>query len=292
MKRIVIIEDHPILLSIYRNKFIAEGYQVEIASDGESGLELINRIKPHLVVLDLAMPKINGIEVLKSLRANPLFQRLPVVVFSDSAWKQQAFREGATLVLSKSRHSPSQVVETVRNALSTSESQLVEETLAINAAYLAGDSASSGNANQSPQTVGQVLLVEDHNDIRTTISAALNKSGFRVTGAECHDAALRQVEAREFDAYLLNRICPDGLGLALCRKLRQLYPRKPIVMYSTAELPVTKEQRLQSGASAYLSQAGDILDPGRILLKLIDDEKTIPRYVDSSVADEPLMLTT
>lgn len=81
MKRIVIIEDHPVLISIYRNKFIAEGFQVEIATDGESGLALINRIKPDLVVLDLAMPKLNGIELLKMLRVNPLFETLPVIIF-------------------------------------------------------------------------------------------------------------------------------------------------------------------------------------------------------------------
>jgi DNA-binding response OmpR family regulator len=74
------------------------------------------------------------------------------------------------------------------------------------------------------------------------------------------------VEAVEFDAYLLSRLCPDGIGLSLCHRLRKLYQQKPIVMYSTAALSITPEQRLQAGASAYLTQAGDILKPGRILL--------------------------
>jgi PAS domain S-box-containing protein len=272
MKTVVVIEDHPVLVSVYRNKFIAEGFQVEIASDGESGLELINRVKPDLVVLDLAMPKLNGIEVLKSLRASPLFQDLPVIVFSESAWAQQAWKEGATVVLSKSGHSPSQVVESARNALLVSESPEIDEILATNAAFLAG-----GNPTQSPRTEGQVLLVEDHYDIRTTISSALDRSGFRVTGVECHAAALHQVEAREFDAYLLNRMCPDGLGLALSSQLRGLYPQKPIVVYSTMAVPITPQQRLSAGASAYLTDAGDILNPGRILLKLIDDENPLAR---------------
>lgn len=268
MKKIIIIEDHPVLISIYRNKFIAEGFQVEIATDGESGLELINRIKPNLVVLDLAMPKLNGIEVLKRLRANPSFQNLPVIIFSDSAWTQQAWKEGATIVLSKSTHSPSEVVESVKEALLKSESQ-IDETLAT---FLAAAAASLETATQSPENEGQVLLVEDHYDIRTTISSALAKSGFQVTGVESHAAALHHVEGAEFVAFLLNRVCPDGIGLSLCHKLRKLYPEKPIVMYSTAALPITQEQRLQAGASAYLTEAGDILNPGRILLKLIDDE--------------------
>src|SRR5882762_8920993 len=148
MKRIVIIEDHPVLISIYRNKFIAEGFQVEIASDGQSGLEWINRIKPDLVVLDLAMQKMNGIQVLKQLRANPLFKNLPLVVFSDSAWQQQAWKEGATMVLSKSGHTPTEVVESVRNLLPPDESQ-IEETLANNVAFLAGASAPTGKVTQN-----------------------------------------------------------------------------------------------------------------------------------------------
>jgi CheY-like chemotaxis protein len=291
MKRIVIIEDHPVLISIYRNKFIAEGFQVEIASDGESGLELINRIKPDLVVLDLAMPKVNGIEVLKRLRASPLFQDLPVIIFSDSAWTQQAWKEGATIVLSKSGHSPSQVVESARNALLPSESQQIAEILATNVAFLTAAPASSGNVTQSPRTEGQVLLVEDHHDIRETISSSLNESGFGVTGVECHVAALHQVEAREFDAFLLNRICSDGLGLALSRQLRKLYPQKPIVLYSTLAVPITPEQRLNAGASAYLTEAGDLLNPGRILLTLINEPKTTPGYADSKGVDEQLLLT-
>ena len=280
MKKIVIIEDHPVLISIYRNKFIAEGFQVEIASDGELGLELVNQILPDLVVLDLAMPKLNGIEVLKMLRANPLFQSLPVIIFSDSAWKQQAWREGATVVLSKSIHSASQVVEAAHKALLSGESQ-DEENAAINEGFLTGASAFSVDATPGPQTDAQVLLVEDHHDVRSTIAAALDKSGFRVKGVSTHAAAVQEIESTDFDVILLNRLCPDGIGLSLSNKLRTLYPHKPIVMYSTAPLPITQEQRLQAGASAYLTAAEEILNPGPILLELINQAKTSLRHSES-----------
>lgn len=292
MKRIVIVEDHPVLISIYRNKFITAGFKVEIASDGRSGFELINRIKPDLVVLDLAMPKMNGIEVLKKLRANPLFKALPVIIFSDSAWQQQAWKEGATVVLSKSGYSPSQVVESAQNALLTSESVLDEETVATNVRFPRWRLGLFGNATPSLRTEGQVLLVEDHYDIRTTISSALDRSGFQVTGVESHAAAWNQVEAKNFDAFLLNRLCPDGIGLSLCHRLGKLYPHKPIVMYSTAALPITQEQRLEAGASAYLMEAGDILNPGPTLLKLIEEGKTTLRNIDNTVTDELLVLTS
>jgi CheY-like chemotaxis protein len=209
---------------------------------------------------------------------------LPVIIFSDSAWKQQAWKEGATVVLSKSGHSPSEVVDSARNALLATVSEHVEDTLAINAAFLAAHATSRAAATQAVPTEGHVLLVEDHHDIRTTISAALDRSGFRVTGVESHAAALHEIETREFDAYLINRLCPDGIGLSLCRRLGNLYPQKPIVMYSTSGLAITPEQRMQAGASAYLTDAGDILNPGGILLKLIAEASTL-RYIHSEASD-------
>jgi len=102
MPKIVVVEDQQVLATVYRNKFVAEGYQVEVASDGETGLALINTTKPDLVVLDLMLPKLNGIEVLKSLRANPLFQTLPVIIFSNASLPgmvEEAWNSGATMVL-------------------------------------------------------------------------------------------------------------------------------------------------------------------------------------------------
>src|SRR5258708_7600791 len=109
MPKIIVIEDQKVLATVYRNKFIAEGYQVEVAADGEAGLALINSSKPDLVILDLMLPRMNGIEVLKKVRANPLFQSLPVIIFSNASLPgmvEEAWTAGATMVLSKSSHSP------------------------------------------------------------------------------------------------------------------------------------------------------------------------------------------
>ena len=79
--------------------------------------------------------------------------------------------------------------------------------------------------------------------------------------------------------YLVNRLCPDGIGLSLCRQLREMDPHKTIVMYSTMSLPITQEQRLQAGASIYLTQPADILNPAETLSKLINEAKTLEQSV-------------
>ncbi len=121
MKKILIIEDDQIVANIYRNKFAVEGYQVEIALDGEAGLRMVQSFRPDAVVLDLMLPKMTGVEVMKKLRAEPDFQHLPVIVFSNTYLTnmvQEAWKAGATKCLSKANCTPKQVIEMVRNAIS------------------------------------------------------------------------------------------------------------------------------------------------------------------------------
>jgi len=122
MKKILIIEDDQIVANIYRNKFSVEGYNVEIAHDGHSGVERIRSFRPDAVILDLMLPKITGVEVMKTVRAEPDFQKLPIIVFSNtylSNMVQEAWKAGATKCLSKANCSPKQLIEVVRSTLST-----------------------------------------------------------------------------------------------------------------------------------------------------------------------------
>jgi DNA-binding response OmpR family regulator len=121
MKKILIVEDDQIVANIYRNKFSVEGYQAEIARDGLAGLEMVRSFRPDAVILDLMLPKMNGVEVMKGIRAQQDFQKLPVIVFSNTYLTnmvQEAWKAGATKCLSKANCTPKQVIEVVRSALS------------------------------------------------------------------------------------------------------------------------------------------------------------------------------
>src|SRR6185437_7040034 len=98
--------------NIYRNKFTVEHLQVEIALDGHTGFEVINSFRPDVVILDLMLPKITGIDLLKKIRAQEDLKHLPVIVFSNtylSNMVQEAWKAGATKCLSKSNCTPKQV---------------------------------------------------------------------------------------------------------------------------------------------------------------------------------------
>ena len=81
MKKILLIEDDQIVANVYRNKLAVEGYQAEVAPDGESGLKVMRTFKPDLIILDLMLPNISGVEVIKEIRSEEAFSKTPIIVF-------------------------------------------------------------------------------------------------------------------------------------------------------------------------------------------------------------------
>jgi len=120
MKKILIVEDDQLVANIYRNKFSLEGFQVEVANEGNVGLDLARSFKPDAVVLDLMLPRMTGVDFMKRVRAEPGFEQLPVIVFSNTYLTnmvQDAWKAGATKCLSKANCTPKQVIEVLRSIL-------------------------------------------------------------------------------------------------------------------------------------------------------------------------------
>src|SRR5207248_7856818 len=134
MKKILIVEDDQIVANVYRNKFSVDGFQVEVALDGQAGLELTRSFRPDAIILDLMLPKMSGVELMKQLRSEPEFQHLPVIVFSNTYLTnmvQEAWKAGATKCLSKANCSPKQVIEVVRNAITNGAANVAAAAAAL-----------------------------------------------------------------------------------------------------------------------------------------------------------------
>jgi len=96
--KILVVDDDRNLLKLFKYVLEKDGFAVITAMDGESGLKLALAERPDLVMLDLKMPKLDGIEVLRKLKADPLTAAIPVVMITASAQKadaEWALREGA-----------------------------------------------------------------------------------------------------------------------------------------------------------------------------------------------------
>lgn len=90
-KKLLIIEDNPSLIKAIKAKFENSQYRVVYAMDGEEGLIMFEKNQPDLVLLDIAMPKKDGFEVLEEIRQN-LHSNVPVVILSNSKDKDMIDR--------------------------------------------------------------------------------------------------------------------------------------------------------------------------------------------------------
>lgn len=120
MTKIAIIEDDPAISQMYRMKFEADGFEVQLANNGERGVALVESFLPDLILLDVQMPRMNGVEVLEIVRKNEWGKNIPVIILTnldeeDSPQKLRALGIHSAIV--KANSTPRQVVQKVKEAL-------------------------------------------------------------------------------------------------------------------------------------------------------------------------------
>ncbi|HSX09328.1 MAG TPA: response regulator [Candidatus Saccharimonadales bacterium] len=117
-KTILIVEDDKILLEMYSDKFVKEGFTVITAENGKIGLEKAINTKPDIILLDLMMPIMDGKRMLSKLRQFPQFKKLPVIILTNAGEvdniRQTQRYDNACEFLIKSNVSVDEVVEKVK----------------------------------------------------------------------------------------------------------------------------------------------------------------------------------
>ncbi len=119
-KKILFADDEESLRELYKIRFESESFKVIFAKDGEEALEKIYKEKPNLILLDIMMPKKNGLEVLEQIKKDPAVADIPVVmltVLGDEGIRNNAFNLGAKYYLVKSDVVPLEVVKLIRQEL-------------------------------------------------------------------------------------------------------------------------------------------------------------------------------
>jgi CheY-like chemotaxis protein len=120
MAKILIVEDDPLMSRMYQKIFTFEKYEVEMAGNGQEGLDKARSVKPTLIMLDVMMPIMNGLEVLDKLKSDPETRATPVIMLTNLAGQQDAetaLAKGAVKYIIKSEHDPKQVSDMVKEVL-------------------------------------------------------------------------------------------------------------------------------------------------------------------------------
>ncbi len=123
MTTLLIIEDDPLVLRMYQQAFEFNKHKTYIASNGEEGLQKAKTDKPDAILLDIMMPNIDGLEVLKKLKLDPETKKIPVIMLTNigkDATVSKALSLGAVKYITKVDNTPKQVVEQVEQIIDAS----------------------------------------------------------------------------------------------------------------------------------------------------------------------------
>lgn len=121
--RILLVEDDNFLRDLIYHKMVKEGFTVEQGLDGEDGLKKAIEQKPHLILLDLILPGMDGFEVLKKIREDETIKQVPVIILSNLGQKddiEKGMKLGATDYLIKAHNTPGEIIDKVRAVLAKS----------------------------------------------------------------------------------------------------------------------------------------------------------------------------
>lgn len=120
-KSILLVEDDEFLAELYATKLKLEGYEISLASDGEKGLKMVKEKMPDLVLLDIILPKMDGFEILKAIKADKDLKNIPVILLTNLSQKDEVKKGlelGANDYLIKAHFMPSEVVRKIEQTLS------------------------------------------------------------------------------------------------------------------------------------------------------------------------------
>lgn len=120
MTKIAIIEDDVVISQMYRMKFEADGFEVQLANNGKRGVAMVEAFSPDLILMDLQMPEMGGAEALELIRASDWGKTIPVIILTNLGEEEspkQIRSLGIHSYIVKANLTPRQVVQRVKEAL-------------------------------------------------------------------------------------------------------------------------------------------------------------------------------
>jgi CheY-like chemotaxis protein len=118
MKKVLLVEDDEHMLRMYQKLFTYGGFAVTAAADGLEGIQKAKEIKPDLIILDVMMPKMNGLELLEEIKKDKTIKHIPTVMLTNLSMEREienALAQGASLYIIKNEHEPQKVFDMVKN---------------------------------------------------------------------------------------------------------------------------------------------------------------------------------
>jgi len=214
MSTILVVDDERLMCDLLGSVLARHGHEVLTALNGRDGLELFKTHRPRFTLLDLRMPEMNGIEVLKQIRAiDPQAAVMILTAWGSDALEQQARQLGVVDFLSK-RLSLDVLVEAM-------ERTLQQSAQAASPAQAAAPAEAPQAALAAADDGDFILVVDDEPQIRDLLKRFLSLRGYKVRVAADGQQALTMVEQEAPQLIVLDVYMPGINGVEVLRQLRR-----------------------------------------------------------------------
>ena len=290
MPRILITEDDRFMANVCREIFLEAGFEVLVTHDGRAAIDALQQLVPDVVMLDLMLPEIDGLGVLRFLRSDERLRHLPVVIVSNSTYfsgiVQEAWQAGATHFINKGDCSPRKLVDEVRKVLAPPlppspppQAPPVPQSQQGWTAFgspVPGTSAAVPPGTASPQAPSvrppplprrpagnvRVLLADDDRTVHSVIGFFLAQSCIELRSAQNGEEALDLARREPPDLLILDRNMPrmDGPAVLAVWTADPLLSSIPVIVLSGKTGEAERAESLAGGAVEYLTKPFNLDD--------------------------------
>ncbi|HSL63826.1 MAG TPA: response regulator, partial [Gaiellaceae bacterium] len=249
---VLIVEDDPDFARIVLEVARERGFKGVVALRGDIALALAHDLRPDAIVLDLALPVVDGHQVLEQLKRHPDTRHIPVHVVSGGDGRQDALRAGAVAYIEK-----------------PATKELLEGTFGSITSFI-------------DRPVKRLLVVDDDETQRAAIAELVSGSDVEIEGVGNAEEAVQALEERPPDCVVLDLKLPGKSGFQLLEQVKQdeRFRDLPIIIYTGKELTKREETRLRRYAETIVVK--DVSSPERLL----DETSLFLHRVESRLPQE------
>jgi CheY-like chemotaxis protein len=242
---VLVVDDDVTVLELMETYLSRLGYAVKLAENGEEALRMAHQFYPHVILLDVIMPGLDGWMVLSCLKNDPELAQIPVVLHSQLDERKLAYTRGSADYLLKpaSRQQLAQIVSKYASAQKPAQdvAEYLLKPQAVRRASAAG--------NDSAATV---MVVEDDRLTREMVSYIMERAGWRVSKAINGKDALEKIRLNPPDLILLDLMMPEMDGFEFVTRLREdsACHDVPVVVLSAKDLTADERELLNHTVQA------------------------------------------
>jgi len=249
---------------LVRGQLEAEQFRVVSAADGVAGLTMARELRPTVILLDIQLPRLDGWTVLAELKSDAVLSPIPVIMMSVEEQRARGYSFGACEYLIKPIE-PDRLVSVVRRAIVPS--------------------------------AGDVLIVDDDDQIRDVVSRHLRRAGYSTVEARDGEEALLRARVLAPGLMILDLLMPRVDGFEVLRTVRGEGMRMPVVVLTGKTLAPEEERTLRDGLARIVHKGGTALDnvvreaKQLLMARRVIERGRLPRilYVEDSAQNRDIV---